>query len=506
MGDLAVQGGKKKRVITRNIGVPLRSKGVKILVAGFEVDKTDLLIDPDHNHQGMLNDLINWIKNSPNVSIIGLEGRASETGPHKNNLWLSIERAHVVQRYLRTQGQIIVKDSQMVYLGDKFPLEKATSPGPGGKEIAANRSVMIYIKHPPVAVARALDEQGYEFLHVRSYGEDNISPKQITLDSTKSRPCEGFPIVSYLWEQIENTDPQHDVCMEPLHSSVKPDEVYSKRTDRSDAANPKFKLYGELLGGKYFLALYFRLTVTDVNQLSGTATLRIPIERVGGRRPPPSGPNPQQWGLKMLGSVSLTALGKGVTKYLGPVETRGMLGVGGMFALGLLKKKTSPPAHILCFFGLGGGFTIGASKGKNALFDGLKLPAAQNLLKIKKLKEILDFLGIDIDAPWEDYTKFTCTHTDYDQFDNSPAALGAAGVSGSPIISPIFFFIGAGYSIGVLDFLSIDTNPERIDIGGVNFIKAETTIGVEAKGNVGLVKVFSSPGFVEFLDNVGWKT
>jgi len=509
LGDAEGQGRKKtKRVITRNIGVPLRSEGAKILVADFDVDKVHL--KPDHEKR--LDDLIAYIKlPGTDTSIIGLEGRASDTGPHKNNLWLSIERARAIQRYFRRR-QIIVKDSQIAPLGDKYPLpDEATGiiPKPG-EENPQNRSVMIYLKHPPVAVAHVYPRDTV-FYSLRDNAPDleAVEPKKITLDGTKSIACPGFPIVSYLWEQIESGSlygtqdsqpkPDDQVFLNPRHSSVKADEVDWKITTRSDHAVVSFATNIVDLLQRMELRLNFRLTVTDVNQLSSSTIVKITIKRLSGRGVHQYGPKLYMWGLKMLGSVSLTVLGRGKSAYMkGGIKARGKFGVGGNVALGMLKKNADKnPPHVICFFGLGGGIAIGAGRGKNELFDGLTMPTkTQSVFAIEKVKEILDFLDIDIDAPWEDYNFFSCTCTDYAQFDNVPALIAAAGAS--------LYFIGS--NIGVLDFLTIDTNPERIDVGGVNFINPETTIGVEAQANVGAVKVFTADGFVEFLDSLGWKT
>jgi hypothetical protein len=97
LGDVKDQGRKKNRVITRDIGVRIRQKAAEILVADFGIDEEFLRpiepvkwpqIPPFPDHKGQLRDLIKLIKISQSwsdVSIVGLEGRASDTGPHKNN-------------------------------------------------------------------------------------------------------------------------------------------------------------------------------------------------------------------------------------------------------------------------------------------------------------------------------------------------------------------------------------------------------------------------------------
>lgn len=553
MGDDKAKGGKKdtrtKRVIQIDVQTPLPQKGEPWLLVGFEVDKFHLVCpekekenqskndtkkkdkDEEYSHCELLNELISLVnKPTLNISIIGMEGRASETGPWNNNYYLSKRRVEEVQKYLRTHGKINV--NKIRFLGQKYPLEMPSGPGPHNLEIDKNRSVQIYVRVPPMAIARVLARvtRGTKidlnnrtaYYHPNS---DSIDPEFITLDGTESYVCKGFSIVSYLWEHIGarrtgGPNPNEVIELIPYHSlsmkgveSEYPGYEESRKKYRgiSDHSVVKFRLEGKLLDvlrNNNTIVLTFRLTVTDEDNLKNSTTVEVTITPISQKRNLIF----HEWGLKMEGSVSLRALKLGVEKY-GSVKGTSIglnasAGIGGMFALGVLKRYSDNSRQLILYFSYfatGADLKVGIKKG----IDSAVLEDPRRLLKIRTVKELLKELDIDIDNPWENFTKFQCNNSTFEEFDGDDAEMFTADAHA--------IFVGKG--MGRIKFRrtkiyppNSDNAEERekadpikgIDIGGF-LVKKTTMLGGGFEKSIGKVYTFSPEDFFDALKHFNVK-
>ncbi len=112
--------------------IDMYTKEVNLLLAGFAVDNYTL----ESQHEAALDHLIRLRNFDIQISILQIEGRASQTGTEPNNLTLSEYRANQVAQHLLTGGFPPIWNLE--YYGSNKPIEEAA-----GLEIDVNRSVTI---------------------------------------------------------------------------------------------------------------------------------------------------------------------------------------------------------------------------------------------------------------------------------------------------------------------------------------------------------------------------
>ena len=121
----------------------------RILFANFPVNSTILTKE----HEIALRQLVKLLQNNLFASIIQIEGRASQTGPEKNNQKLSIGRAKEVANYFQRMGVRNEQIGPINAYGSTAPL--ISMPG---QEVDINRSVLVYY-HLPMHIAVKKDKK-----------------------------------------------------------------------------------------------------------------------------------------------------------------------------------------------------------------------------------------------------------------------------------------------------------------------------------------------------------
>lgn len=362
--------------------------GCKWIVANFPVDKYKLsgedLEDRQLKIKKELGELIEFINFGVNKRIIRLEGRASETGPPSDpraesrssveyNLDLSKKRALEVARELRRLG--LTYHIPIAPLGQTRPLPVSATgrfPRPG-EENGQNRSVVIFYRKPPIAIARILPADHVhppswsgEFSYWRVTIGSNRTQVHVVLDGTKSQPgrtpvegdynyrtplenkSEPPSIKEYKWEQLESNNERR-----VRDSILKWNEVDQPTTTVAIERN-------RVSAGS---RLRFRLTVKDDQNLeaSDTITIYMDISQQPAQQREPPVRRKANWGLKMRGSISLDAFRIGLRGRVGPVTPGIQARVGGLFAVGQLKYV--PDDRVVTIAFIGGGVKAAAGIG-----------------------------------------------------------------------------------------------------------------------------------------------
>lgn len=121
----------------------------RILFAGFDVNSTKLPV----SFAAGLSVVAQMLKTAPGVGCT-ITGRASETGPEKNNQMLSERRADAIARSLKQASVPSGVIREVIGVGSKKPLQIAKPDE--DKELGTNRSVMIRFAFPYSTPPRAL--------------------------------------------------------------------------------------------------------------------------------------------------------------------------------------------------------------------------------------------------------------------------------------------------------------------------------------------------------------
>ena len=111
----------------------------------------------------------------------------------------------------------------------------------------------------------------------------------------------------------------------------------------------------------------------------------------------------------------------------------------------------------------------------------------------QRIREILGFGGVSIDDPREDYTPFYCPVHEASRF-RGPATIKGADIRAG-------FYVGMSQEKAKIDFHYADTEPEKIEIGGGNFISGDTLVGAEAGVQHGIVFILSERDITGFIDH-----
>lgn len=104
------------------------------IIHDFDVDQATL----KPVHTAKLDDLIAFLEEHPDAQIVTITGRASQTGPERNNERLSFNRAETTRAYLVASGILPSRIGPTIGRGSRLPIVDAT-----GSEEAMNRSVEI---------------------------------------------------------------------------------------------------------------------------------------------------------------------------------------------------------------------------------------------------------------------------------------------------------------------------------------------------------------------------